>query len=909
MTERSVVVVLAARGAVTSGVRDVVRDWAALGLISPFLWVEEAAVDPGRPLGSVVATRISAVEARRVRLQDELANTQNLRMVRLVSLGVQGSKPSLVSPRVATHMVNGLSQGGVFRFSPLQLILTRHGGNWVPDFEQEGWRTLVVAPEDAFSPTRPATEILDEGDDTEAIAHSASALVTVGGMWSGMEEGPFDAEAVGVAEPRVVRTFLRRLDASPVANDIRAVLTDVTGGLPKPHSTQGSSSYFQNPAAAVERMASTVLGMHQDLFTFHEQEPEGDRIEQKSWWRAIVDFLIFLKQAVLSAPRELIDNALNRSAAAVSRRVQSAVYGGTDSRYEVVTRGINARGLPFGSDEVAATARKVAQRSAEAVNSTEQSLRDLSAFWRDVIAAGLTLADAGVTRLPGVEPQLVDGLPGVVPETLWVAPAPGDAFVLTGTAVARTQLVAISPYDAQTHQAANEVLTQVAREEMGAGRAKEQFDQWCRRMETTYTGRIGQRLSAELTTRQERLAELMEAVSHTEVPEVDGALAEEHQKLKRTFRRWLLGFIGIAVVAVLIGVLGIIGIVLLTVLSFAAALGWGTRGVVKILGHQQKMFAELNARKAASDAINYAAANLALAASALYRVATLYSQYLAWAPILGRFLREPFGPPPPRPTPARLKGLLPRSVGFGVAVSDPTVVANIAAELSRQVFEPGWLSDLWTAMVRQAPDQLGPQAVDIRSNPQALLTDAAGDASSLLRKWSALIAESGIPAGVGDEMWRRSRDALVHRGLRDLSASLFKTVEVQAQESHGITAPLGGDSFFTVLTDSLADPSEQAFLTALFQAQAQAQGLHRVASTVAVGPEEVESLAESRSSVRWIRSNPSSQSGLDQFLVVLQLTPPISSAALTIHRGEMNAVQTSAEVGAPEPSVTIVDVN
>ena len=905
------IVVLAAPGAVTSGVRDVVRDWAALGLVRSVLWVEEAAVDPALALGSVVATLISPVEARRVRLQDELANMQDLKMVRLVSLGVQGRNPSFVSSKVATHMVNGLAQGVTFGFSAIQLILTRHGGRWLPGFEQEGWRTLVVAPEDAFAPNRPATETLDIADDTEAIAHSASALAAISGMWVGMDEGPLDEEPLGAAEPRVVRTFLRRLDAGLVASDVRRTLYDVSSGLPRPRSSQGSSSYFQNPATAVDRMAGEILAKHEHLFGFREQHLEGARAEAKSWWRAILDFLRFLKLVILSAPRDLIEGVVNRGAGAVSRRVQNALYGGEDSRYEVVTRGINARGMPFGADEIALTARKVAQRCAEAVNSDEQSLPDLSSFWRDVIAGGLTLADAGTTRLPNIDPQLVQGLPGVVHETFWVAPAPKDAFALKGTALAQSQLKEVSPYDLQIHEAADQVLAKVASEEPGAGHVKEQFDEWRQRVTITYTGRIAQRLSTELIALQQRLAELMDIISRTDVPEVDEALSEEQRKMKRSFWRWLLGFFAIAAVAVVVGSFGLIGVLLLVVLSLLVEIGWTARSVLRALKHQQRIFAVLNSRKAATDAIDHASMNVALVASALYRVATLYSQFLAWAPILGQFLHEPFGPTPPNGSPARLKGLLPRSVGFGVALPDETVVANTAAELSQQVFEAGWLSELWRTMIGQAPDQLGPRAVEIRSDPNSLLADPADDETSLLRQWSALISENGVPRGVGDEMWRRSRDVLMRRGLRDVSGDLFNVVEVQAQERHGITAPVGGDTFFAPLIDSLHDIDKQVFLTALFEAQAQVNGLHRVAVTIAIAPLEVSSLAQAGSSVRWITPQSGGRTDLDQFLVVVQLTSPVSSAHLTIHTGESGPGSThpAEEGSAPTLAMPIVDLN
>ena len=202
----------------------------------------------------------------------------------------------------------------------------------------------------------------------------------------------------------------------------------------------------------------------------------------------------------------------------------------------------------------------------------------------------------------------------------------------------------------------------------------------------------------------------------------DTELAEEQSQLRHVRKRYLLGVVAIIVLSVALGIFGVIGVTILAILSAVAFLGWSTHGEIRLVDHQRKI-AIVNARQEVSDQMDYAAFNVQIVAAKLHLLATLYQQYLAWAPVLGRFLREPFGPQPPAPVPVKLAGLLPRSVGFGVALSDEDLVADAVAELSREVFETGWLSELWAAMVADAPRQLGPQAVDLRSNAQALLSD------------------------------------------------------------------------------------------------------------------------------------------------------------------------------------------
>ena len=102
-----------------------------------------------------------------------------------------------------------------------------------------------------------------------------------------MDTGPLDTVPVGVAEPRVARAFLRRLDTGGVAAATRAALTDVSMGLPKPRTPQGPCAHLRNPAAGVEQMADAVLAKHTQLFELREREPDRAKVERKNWWDAI----------------------------------------------------------------------------------------------------------------------------------------------------------------------------------------------------------------------------------------------------------------------------------------------------------------------------------------------------------------------------------------------------------------------------------------------------------------------------------------------------------------------------------------------------------------------------------------------------------------------------------------------
>jgi len=58
-----------------------------------------------------------------------------------------------------------------------------------------------------------------------------------------------------------------------------------------------------------------------------------------------------------------------------------------------------------------------------------------------------------------------------------------------------------------------------------------------------------------------------------------------------------------------------------------AFLGWSTHGAIRLVDHQRKIFAIVNARQEVSDQMDYAAFNVQIVAAKLHLLATLYQQY------------------------------------------------------------------------------------------------------------------------------------------------------------------------------------------------------------------------------------------------------------------------------------------
>ncbi len=712
---RAVVVVLAPPGAVPAAVRDVLRDWVSLGLVQPLVWVEAVDVDPGGALSSVVGTHLLPGDAPRVRVQDHLANERSLEVLRLVALGSVGAETTLVPAALAGHLNTQLSAAAPGRLVALQCVLTRQGaGGWEPDLAVPGWRTLVVAPEDSWSPGRTTTEFAVDGNDAEFVAHAAAGLASVAGLWTGVGQGPFDGASSASDEPQVVRAYLRRLDTAALTSRLRRTLTDVSAGLPLPQSTQGRIEAMQDPAAGVGQVAQALVDQHPALFEVAWVQAEQVAKKRITAWAAIALFFAFLWSALRGAPGNLLARLQDRGAIAIARRVQAALFGG-DSRYEVVMRGLDASGQTAGVGDLSAAADDVRDRLATVVP-TEGAATDLSGFWSDVAAGGLSLADGG-NHGSTVGPLTVAGTPRVVRDTAHVAPAPTDAFPLPPAVAARLGTPSVSPYDQLAQQQAAEVLAQVAPSDP----ANEALARWRQRTAASYTGLLGARLSGDVEFRRQSLSSLLDQLRVDGDGVDESELARPLRAARSILLSSLIGLVVIAGLTYLVHRLELLTTLVLTLSVVVLVIGWLVSQVLALLAEQRKVFALMNAQTRRDEALALAGRNVPIAAAALYLSTTLYQQYLAWAPVLGRFLREPFGPVP-EPAPAtRLHGTLPRAVGFGVADTDDERLAAVAHDLGGVVFDRGWLQPLWEAFLAEAPRLLGTERTGPARRPAPAL--------------------------------------------------------------------------------------------------------------------------------------------------------------------------------------------
>jgi hypothetical protein len=204
--------------------RDVLLAWGTAGLVRPFLWWEEE--KDGRHW-----VRRSDRGTEPVPLLDALAAVRydRVRLLCLQTLTGSESEPGSVA---LSLQVKGLIErhlGRGQRLSTVGVLVPSTGVTKVPgSVLSNRWdTTAVVVDQDGVDPLHTSREIHTAED---LAAHAALAVATVGGIWPGMDDAPFDDDVAGAGhqEPRVrlVRAHARAVRGDGIAAElVRTILS------------------------------------------------------------------------------------------------------------------------------------------------------------------------------------------------------------------------------------------------------------------------------------------------------------------------------------------------------------------------------------------------------------------------------------------------------------------------------------------------------------------------------------------------------------------------------------------------------------------------------------------------------------------------------------------------------------
>jgi hypothetical protein len=727
----------------------VLADYAAVGLLAPFVWVDAANVGGA----ATAATLVRGGRAEPVILQQLLTAQRYARIRVAVLVPVQASATARV-PLAVEQAVEEIAYSSAVGtpVSLLRVLLTNAdvgSATADPPAVLEGWHNVVVAPEDSPGPGLGTVAWGPMTDSLDFAQACAPVIAGMAGLWAGLEETPFDTlEVLPGQTMRAVRAFYRHLDTSKVEERLRRQLFDPAGRLPLPRGGAVPVVYVNDAAMAARTMARALWTKHRDVLRGPRITSDSVGVQTVSIRAALKIFFKFMGAALRSAPGAWWSAVTGSVTSVLAHTVQGTVFGGKDSAYAVVARTDVTDWQDLG-------AQADTLSSALGGDSRPEHLAqaDLSALWIDFANAALTLADGG-RRTGGLEPIEVGSGVGVLARAADVVPSVAERFSAIPTSLSAVIGVsAVEPVDVLG--AANlHGRLQRAYQDSSAGvearTADAALERWQGVAAKSYGWQVGSiladflhRARAEVTELADKIEDAAKRVS------VDERLRARQQAIGVILRTFVWGLL-----------------LILAVLAVSALAGWvrwkfalWTGGVMLgfyvvaslalFLLAQRDHFAEMNLRNSQIGELERMQANLRSALADVSRLSTAYGQLLCWSRVLGAVLRAPFGPPPAaHPSPAELHGGLPRSTQLGVATPSAQQTGDAIHIVQARLYALGWLTEPWQEMITAAAHQL-------REEPEMLFRMPGSGTHSGLDQWSADVASGKVQPTGAHALWTR----------------------------------------------------------------------------------------------------------------------------------------------------------
>ena len=772
------IVVIAARRPVAVALQAVLHDWMVQGLVNPCRIVDLDSMVDGQP--AIPSTVLEAGAARTAALQQDLAHTR-VGIIRLAIVGVVDEEETAVNPRQAAAVLEAIRQ--TVPSAPivqLNVSAGSPGADWsTRALTIFGWHNLAVSPEESVAPSQGSAPLTRSLDDPRWLLLLTGTLCSLTGLWPGQEHAPFDdrqAPSGGLIVP--VRAFSRSLSSGSVQDALAQRLVSVHDRYPTPRVDASYALSIDDEASAAVNMAEQLLTKHVDVMPRVRHRTPPPAPQKVGALEAIKQFVSFAGKALASAPRNAID-ALNRSVSqATANAVQNAVFGGADSGFAVVVRGVRADGSSATWAEYEQSLDSVIRRAAQ--GGELPPVAQKPQLWHDFIDGGMTLLDAG-SRSAELPPRTLGSQRAVITTTDRVSADPADTFTLPPSLAAFLPNWRIEAGDNIAVGRLFERLDHLAQSQPHLGQVvsaeRNRLREWANRVRGSYAGHIGRRLGdahrATIAEVQE-LTDLAERLSAA--PPAPDSIQEEQDELASHVR--VMSAVSVSLIAIFIALtaLSVLGWPWLVVAIVAIIGAWAGVGSWLHVKSSAKVYAYLNKVRASTTELDDATRHRIEALEDLRRISRAYRQYLDWSRAFGAFIHAPLGHASASAERQLHVGQgMPLNLAIGVAVPDEEAVEDVANRWRGELFRVGWLSDAWRSFVTDLPASLGNLRHHLQQDPNLLGNDPAIDGVPVLTRWSTALAESvdtrQLPQATGNriiELTRtdaEARDRLLSRVL------------------------------------------------------------------------------------------------------------------------------------------------
>ncbi|MDQ2836266.1 MAG: hypothetical protein M3Y42_04685 [Actinomycetota bacterium] len=852
----------------TRAVREVLRDWSAIELVSQVLWIGfDSTAD--RLAGVLIGPAGTEV----VEPAEWIARAKNSTATQVVVLQIPGTGSRLASFAEVTARIDqlGLPQGSrpVQVFAPSTDTPTLDPGSlWSSHVN------VMLQPVDGHDPHSLSIRV--RSDEPRFAMHVAAGIASVAGLWQGVEVpvwGNGGHQLVGQLVS-VGRTYFRRLDSSQVLLTLESEVLPTGRQFPTPYDRSRPLPPVQPGQQAAAVHAAVISLLRANPVALFHPPPEFVPAPRKKigFLQAIRDLLSFIGTSLIALPGEWARRLVRRFEDSVTH----SIYG-DESGFQVQL----GRVSELGNDAVENLRGEIAEAMTRYQLSS--TAPDTAALWQGVVQTVCGLAD-GDALAAGVPPPVAAGERAVItdPSVLVVDPEAEpyrfDYGVLPGVdtfQIAPTDPLAAILLDRQlAHQVVFDGGGQSS-SGVAIGTRRASLGSWLQR-EKSLMGSLVHGIAEECN----KAIGTLESANSDDDFMAQQELRQQVNACQRKVRRLiLLSLLVLAAVLLLVAglaVLAVLSILIAATLFVVALLGWLLASSRIFLRQQRSLYKLLHRMDVERLHRRWAADSIAHLINEIDRLTAVYRQATMWNQILSVAIRRPFGTRHVTEVfahrPGMLRGDLPLSMAVGAAEIEPTEQRPLLRDIQRGLFKVGWLSqrvhERLDAIVAEQnlPDRALDQIwSDSGLNPRDPLNVIAQEiASPRLDTAMRVQCRSNLVA------WLDERQAQTD-GPEWLHAGLAGSVKITAGAVPGSIEPSVADFVEPLLWVTGQLPSSG--FTSLGITEAAPAIEHRIVASVGLSaPAELRTLRTSALA---------GSHALDRIVVRIDLTRPLGAGALT----------------------------
>ncbi|MGL5405800.1 MAG: hypothetical protein ACRDAX_03275 [Propionibacteriaceae bacterium] len=749
--------ILFARPGLGDVIRAILTDWSGAGLVQPFLWVQPESMEQNMTPGLFIENGI----AHAMTMESFLAQgaTNMVRVGVVNPLRKVNESSAVVSAEQETALLNAINMVRPGQDTKLlRCIFSTGQSDELPvALARDGSHTLILSPETSDDPTQGIEPLPSNIDDESLGCHAAAGLAGICGLWSGLEDAPFDRitpPPSGMA--RLVRTHLRWADGASLDKNLRSAAFSLQQ-IPRPHTEGGVAISLPDPATATRATAKAVWDKHQQHFFSGRQPMPAQEQHKIGLWKAIKMLLSFLVKSLFAAPGAWLRGTLASARSGLENAVQGAVFG-EGSAFTVISAG----GLRK-SGNVAASMHGIDAMMAS-LNVAQEGAPQLPALWQDYIFGAQDLIDAG-GRL-ALDVQRVQSQWGIVPDPSFIAPHPTDMLVVDPALQSVIGRSVIEGYDANGLATSNNALQYCAMDQTSpvrtvAAAALRSVHDFQQRRQNSYTATVGNLLQSKLESYYTEAEGYSQQLQHfNEAGNLGGEIEQQQRSLAKTMRIMLLIAVLLSIGSICLGAFAVLAWSVVAAICVAIFLGWFASSIAVFMSRQKRLFQLLNTMSAAGPCIDVLTTNVGRALRDARTVLSAYDQFLAWSRILSAFVYSPFGiESDDDANEVAIVSGLPKNVKLGKLVEPSEAFERTVYHLRQHQFPKRWMDAPWEIGIRHGLANLNAAGMGVADWRDLYRMSPEGGGSPL-----GLLSEKffsqGMPKQVGDLAWSATRQVL-----------------------------------------------------------------------------------------------------------------------------------------------------